>query len=218
MKKFICSLIICGLAAAMFASCDEKEDEIINPVPGPSIIHHEPDEEATVYIHGVDRNLKNLHYGVDAPLTVHEILCLDSLWLQAEQVKDFGGIVGLGTMSEYFSFENHRIDTVNNRVSFLNARIRHFDEDVMLNPNSGWKDFVLFRVIPIADSTGAITIFERDTLAYVPNQQRYDNYKKMLELKENEDWDGIYEMYENAFTFIPCTGKEYRELKERGEN
>ncbi|MBR6250158.1 MAG: hypothetical protein IKR17_03055 [Bacteroidales bacterium] len=217
MKKFIFSLIICGLAAAMFVSCDEKEDEIINPVPGPSIIHHEPDEEATVYIHGVDRNLKNLRYGIDAPLTVHEILCLDSLWLQAVALKDLGAGLHLTTTSEYFSFENHRIDTVNNRVSFLDACIRHFDEDPWLNPSSGWKDFVLVRYVPVIDSIGDIT-FDKDTLGYVPNQQRYDIYKKMLELKENEDWDGIYEMYENAFTFIPCTGKEYRELKERGEN
>lgn len=216
MKSFICSLIMCGLAAAMFASCDEKEDEvIINPVPGTSIIHHEPDEEVTIYIHGVDRNLKNARYGIDAPLTVHEILCLDSLFLCSTKIEKDGTP---STLSDYFSYtENNKIDTINNRIAFDDVRIRNFHENLFLNPSFEWNDFIIFRFVYSRDSLGNITS-DIDTLAYIPNQQRHDNFQKMLELRENEDWDEIYKLYEEAFTFIPCTGKEYRELKERGEN
>ena len=55
-----------------------------------------------------------------------------------------------------------------------------------------------------------------DTLAYIPNAQRHRAKELIDSLYVLEQWDKIYDIFQNAFTFIPWTGEELRELEKQG--
>lgn len=200
MKKLL--LILCvALVGYAFASCDKDDD------------NGKLDPNAKLYINGVDKLLKNTRYGVDAPLTAHEICRLDSLWLVSDKFDEYGGVT---RFSAYFSFSGESgctIDTINNRLVFDAGSINGIDGNEFLDPNTGFNNFIIFKMFSYPDGRDGY-----DTLAYIPNSQRQAAYEQIKALWDTENWDAIYEIFQNAFTFIPCTGAEFRELKEAGLN
>lgn len=57
-----------------------------------------------------------------------------------------------------------------------------------------------------------------DTVAYIPNSvitEARNNIETALQI---ENYDEVYRLFNEAFTFIPITGYEWRELKSQGIN
>ncbi len=55
-----------------------------------------------------------------------------------------------------------------------------------------------------------------DTLAYIPNSVVTAAREAILEAFANEDEELVYELFQEAFRFIPITGAEYKDLKDQG--
>lgn len=58
----------------------------------------------------------------------------------------------------------------------------------------------------------------RDTIAYIPNAVMQNARSLILESLSQKDTAAVYGHFENAFRFLPITGREYVELQKRGEN
>ena len=150
------------------------------------------DKNAKLYIQGVDRTNKSL----TEAMTAAEICRLDTVNMH---LVEFGGTLPFGE-----PFDN-KIDTINNRLVMVGANI----ESVEDNP------FFTCTEVIILNNDNPIYW---DTIAYVPYAQRQAAYEQIKALWETENWDAIYEIFQNAFTFIPCMGAEYKALKEAGLN
>lgn len=55
-----------------------------------------------------------------------------------------------------------------------------------------------------------------DTIAYIPNANMLAARNAIVEAFANEDTEAVYEIFKEAFRFIPITGPEYKELKKLG--
>lgn len=199
MKRLIILLFGVVLLGSTFASCDKDDD------------NGKFDPNAQIYITGIDKALKNIRYGVDAPLTAHEICVLDSIWLDSRFVTEEGYVTSL---SVYFSLEDGNLDTINNRIVLKAGNINGIDGNPFLDPSTGFNDYIIFRFVYDQNEQ----YLGIDTLAYIPNAQRQAAYEQIKALWDTENWDAIYEIFQNAFTFVPCTGAEYKALKEQGLN
>lgn len=148
-------------------------------------------KDSKLYIKGVDRANKAL----SEAMSVAEICQLDTVLMS----KTDGGNTPFGD-----NFQN-KIDRVNNRLAMRVANLETLDDNQFLLS----KEVILY------------TTNERfeyiDTIGYVPYSQRYAAYEAIKPLWESEDWDAIYNIFQNAFTFIPCTGAEYKAMIENGE-
>ena len=107
---------------------------------------------------------------------------------------------------------------INNRLVFDAGSLNDVNDNPFLDPSTGFNDFYIFRRVVYLNESGAEIFLGKDTLAYIPNAQRQAAYEQIKALWDTENWDAIYEIFQNAFTFVPCTGKEFRELKEAGLN
>ena len=180
---------IIGIVALLLTACKDEEKKF-NP-------------DAPIYIRGVDALNKNVKYGVDERLTAHKICTLDSISLVSDD--------GVNGVMPLYCLAYGNLDTINDRIVMTAGNIDVLEDNVFIN-NPVFSDFF------IAKSVHTDHGYVWDTLGYVPNYQREAARAKIAELWEKEDWDAIYEVFQNAFTFIPCTGKEFRELKEQGLN
>lgn len=149
------------------------------------------DKNAKLYIKGVDRANKSL----SEAMTVAEICSLDTVLMYLPQY---------GAFSPFGDEFDNKIDRVNNRLVMVVGNIETFDDNQF---------FISPEVIIGKISNNDYNSF--DTLGYVPYSQRYAAAIKTL--WEGEDWDAIYNIFQNAFTFIPCTGAEYKAMIENGE-
>ncbi len=59
---------------------------------------------------------------------------------------------------------------------------------------------------------------ETDTIAYIPNEVIRTAELGITKAYESGDYEAVYQLFDNAFTFIPITGAEYRTLQEEGLN
>lgn len=57
-----------------------------------------------------------------------------------------------------------------------------------------------------------------DTIAYVSDKTLEVAAKTIREAYNREDYASCYRLFEQAFTFVPITGKEWRALKAVGDN
>lgn len=99
---------------------------------------------------------------------------------------------------------------------FENVRLLMYSSDV-IGQTGDLGEFLL-----VAEDVVFTTLNERnerkDTLAYVPNRVLRDAAVKIREAYAAKDYQTCYNLFEKAYTFIPITGAEWRELKARGEN
>lgn len=189
MKK----ILIAALAATFtFAACDDDSNGKYNP-------------DAKLYINGVDRANKSIF---DSVMTVAEILRLDSIMIYAQWPNEWGNYTSCG---ETFTFERGNIDTINNRLVMRVGGIAGIEGNPFFTKDNYFVCRHNYRVMPGNPLYGSM-----DTLGYVPNAQRREAYEKICALWESEDWPQIYEIFQNAFTFIPCTGAELTEMEKNG--
>lgn len=57
-----------------------------------------------------------------------------------------------------------------------------------------------------------------DTVAYIPNRALKEAYVKVLVAYEAGNVEEVYKLFREAYTAVPITGAEYRELKAKGLN
>lgn len=57
-----------------------------------------------------------------------------------------------------------------------------------------------------------------DTLAYIPNSNITNARAAIIQAYESKDTSAVYDIFKNAFKFIPITGAEWRALKAQGLN
>lgn len=57
-----------------------------------------------------------------------------------------------------------------------------------------------------------------DTIGYIPQHIRNEAFERILDAEKKQDYDLIYKIFHEAFTGIPCTAQEYKELKAKGLN
>lgn len=189
---FQLSTILC--ASLVFVSCDDKNTA--------------PDDNCTVWINGQDKaGNKALCEYQSRTLTAAEVCRLGNLDLTATN----GSAVGC-SINPNFDTEA-TIDTINNRIG-----LRTFH-------NSGSLNGVLFsREYKFTLLYVDTTHFEFDTVAYIPNKERLAVIDTLTYLYDesnggwDENWETIQKIANEAFTFIPCTGAELRELEAAGLN
>lgn len=55
-----------------------------------------------------------------------------------------------------------------------------------------------------------------DTLAYIPNTNMANARTQIIAAFANNDTTAVYQIFQNAFKFVPITGSAYKELKRQG--
>lgn len=59
--------------------------------------------------------------------------------------------------------------------------------------------------------------YNNDTIAYIPNKQLREAEQKILAAYADSNYNEIYRLFkEEAYKFVPTTGRQYRKLKEQG--
>lgn len=158
------------------------------------------DSNHRLYINGVDKANKAIVY--TDRMSASEIVRIDSVWLRSE----YNGVI----LTELFEFALGNIDTINNRFAMQAGYINNGTYD---NIFFSQRNYYLTKYVK--DTIGFSGTV--DTLAYVPNKQITDAKAKIDSLFPLEKWSEIYDIFNNAFTFIPCTGAELRELEKSGK-
>ena len=151
-----------------------------------------------LYINGVNKANKAVRY---ENLSAEEIVRIDSVWLRSE----YNGVI----LTLLFEFSLGNIDTLNNRFAMQAGYINNGTYD---NIFFSLRNYYLSKLI-YGENGEFLGI---DTLAYIPNKQITDAKAKIDSLFPLEKWSEIYEIFNNAFTFIPCTNAELRELEKQG--
>lgn len=196
MKTLSKVLMMIAVVAVAMTSCKDENNGRLR-------------DDAKIYINGA--TLKNVRYGKDRTLTAAEIVRLDSLTLMATNER--GGDIQFG---EYFCFANNNLDTVNNRIAMKAGNLDEIESNVFLGTSkyTHATQFYITKWWYSAEERKLVF----DTIAYIPEQQRLEAAEQIIKLWNTEDWDTLYALFENAFTFVPCTGAEFKELQEKGLN
>ncbi len=98
-----------------------------------------------------------------------------------------------------------------NQKDFTIPALKMWGTDIIDQDGAFVKDFIYGEDVVVTNrETG-------DTLAYIPNQVLRE-VREPLETAYNEQrYEDVYRMFDEAFTFKPVTGAEWRELKAQGK-
>ena len=194
MKKtlFLFCAVLC--ASLAIVSCDDGSTA--------------PDDNCTIWINGQDKaENKALCELQSKTLTAAEVCRLGHFQLVASSFAAVDCYINSDN-------ENHaNIDTINNRIGLKTFH------------NSGSLNGVLFSkkdkfTILYVDSICR----NFDTVAYIPNKERLAVIDTLTYLYDeanggwDENWETIQKIANEAFTFVPCTGAELREIEAAGLN
>lgn len=100
---------------------------------------------------------------------------------------------------------------------FANERLLMWGTDIIRFDGKYVADYVEgFDVVLIMDKEG--TQQRGDTIAYIPNRVLRAAAKIIKPAYDSGDYATCYKTFDEAFTFIPITGAEWRALKDKNEN
>ena len=206
MKK----VILIAVVAAVFAACGKEEEE-----------GFKFDSNKKVTIQGVDNigsvatargTLKRAN---GEHKTAAEIvrIAANNIWnieLRCEydadaKVSDYYKANGYGR-----PFSEPQIDTINNRFYMWGTDILH--EDLTLEYQ--FIDGINFYIAELYPESSVI----KDTLAYIPNSVVLAAREQIYSLHAQGRYSEIYELFDNAYRFYPCTGEEYKQIIANGGN
>lgn len=187
MKAF--SFFLMVVSALLCVACDDDGGKY-NPY-------------AKIYINGVDAQNKAATEKIR--LTVEQICKGDSVCMI--------GVISGGNIFSFVSATDHYIDTVNMRLVFPAYNIFGTDNSLDADNSPFFRDGERFCLVDFHYAN----MF--DTIGYVPTLSRLQAKEALRELFKDRDAnrDAIYKVFTEAFTFVPCTGAEYRAMIERGE-
>ena len=188
-----------ALVAMAFVACDKGDDKGFEFNPN-----------AKVYIRGYQETPKELtslrgtklFANNQKRLTAHEIVVkafdmgVAMQGIRYSDGKDWGGS----------AFDNSQLDTVNNMF------IKWASDIITYENKIGYDGFIGSHDMLFYDTK------TNDTLAYIPNSAVENALPIIEELFERGEYDELYQVFQTAFTFYPCTGEEYKELKAQGLN
>lgn len=183
-------LFLMALVAMAFVACDKEDGFQYDPM---RLIPISGVDTPATYAYNARGVQSFAHKGQQKKLTAHEICVIayiDDFYLRCEEWAGHG-------------FANWQVDTVNNVLSMLTDEILNSD----LSLNYGF-----------IDATNVVLISWGDTIGYIPNKVLRDAKVKIEELHAQGDYDGLFELFDNAYSFYPCTGEEYKTLKAQGLN
>lgn len=106
----------------------------------------------------------------------------------------------------------------------VNGILKRWASDVIRYDNTIVPDFITGRNIVIeryfGDSFEGDHLWAQhlDTIGYIPNAVIETAQNRIMAAYEQEDWQGIYNIFNESFVFLPITGAEYRELEKAGTN
>lgn len=145
-------------------------------------------EGCRLHINGKERQATNK--AATGALTVSEILRNDTLWIMATNIRDDDKpLLKKGFISGRATHADVTIDTVNQRIIREALEAEFFGE---------YHNYV------IIDNKST----QWDTLADILNDTVMTGYERIYELREQWRWNELYEAFQNAFVFYPCTGAE----------
>lgn len=193
--------LLTAVAALSFLSaCDDDDNGKLDP-------------NANLYINGVDKT--NKAATSNARYTAAEICRMDSLFLLCYR-ENIGMITFDVIQPSTPHVDNPQvliIDSVNTRIAMRAANITALDGVWGKNPFlDSESDVYLMKGLWERGMYQAIG----DTLAYVPRDQRAAVYDTLSVLFAKEDWNTVYKVFQEAMTFVPCTGEEYKALQDAG--
>jgi predicted small lipoprotein YifL len=195
MKKTMLMLVMVGVA---LTACDKKEDsgfqwrpDVLFPIQGIDL----PTQVATA------RGTLKYANGQQQRMTAKEVtkryleIYPDVAW---HTTNDEGSKGFLYVPPEY-------VDTANARFMMASGYIIWEDGSI-------GKDFIYNYDNYFVDChTG-------DTIAYIPNSAIESARERILALHAEGRYDEIYELFQDAFVFYPCTGQEYKDIVANGGN
>lgn len=97
-----------------------------------------------------------------------------------------------------------------------NNRLKMWAEDIILDRGGTVEletTFLLARDVILIDAGE-----KSDTIAYIPNDILEKAYKDIRVAFDQKDYQRVYDLFEKAYTAIPITGEQYKELKRQGKN
>ncbi|MEG1623043.1 MAG: hypothetical protein RR330_06710, partial [Alistipes sp.] len=101
---------------------------------------------------------------------------------------------------------------------YVNERLMMWGDDIIVSTdgslNNGFiagEDLILNRVIDEQKGT-------MDTIAYIKNATLRTAEAAIRKAYAEKDYATIYKLFDEAFTFVPITGAEWRALKAKNEN
>lgn len=100
----------------------------------------------------------------------------------------------------------------------INMRLLMESTDVIREDGSLKRDFIDGKDFLFTKDTKVGVIQPYDTIAYIPNAVIQEAKRIILDAYARGDYNTCYKTMEEAYVFIPITGKEYRELKAQGLN
>ena len=197
MRNILSLLAAAFCAAIVLTCCDDDNGKLA--------------DGTCIFINGKDKTNKAASTSAK---TVRELCLGDSLMLISEDER-YGWGASICTIVVNPNDEsNNAIDTVNCRISVPARDINNFDlsEISLLDKNCHY-----FIVDGHSDGKGA---YLGDTLAYIPTAQHHAIVDQLEELFKDKEANitEIYQLFSDAFVFIPCTAEEYRELEAAGLN
>lgn len=101
-------------------------------------------------------------------------------------------------------FGDHMRDTISENPALL-----MFSEDILTEKELK-KGFLKGYDVIVLDQ-------QRDTIAYIPNKTLREAEQKIVRAYADSNYNEVYRLFkEEAYKFIPTTGRQYRKLKEQG--
>lgn len=97
-----------------------------------------------------------------------------------------------------------------------NPKLMMYGRDIISEEGEYTAEFIEARNIILISFDPFIYDAPRDTIAYIPNGVMQAAEVAIKQAFEQEDTEEIYRLFNEAFTFLPVTGAEYKALKLAG--
>ncbi|HHU96823.1 MAG: hypothetical protein QM237_10955 [Bacteroidota bacterium] len=98
-------------------------------------------------------------------------------------------------------------------------RLKMWGGDIITAEGMLVEDFIRAKNVVLTIDYRIIDGSDRiDTIAYIPNKTLQDAYVIIKPAFDSGDYEAVYQVFDNAYRFIPITGTEYAELQKQGKN
>jgi hypothetical protein len=150
-----------------------------------------------------------------------------SIWPQGTQTKAENHlsnyeIVRQATNLSFYSSEWMGVGTRNfnkDQRDTINVRLLMYGTDIIDQNGLYVKEFVQGYDIVIRRNLTVLPATPVwDTIAYIPNNIISSAKIQIKDAYDRGDFAMVYELFNTAFTFVPCTSTEWRQLKAQGKN
>jgi hypothetical protein len=97
-----------------------------------------------------------------------------------------------------------------------NPKLKMWATDIITEDGEYMAEFIESKDIILLKFDLKVVDAPRDTIGYIPNATMRTAESAIKNAFNNNDVDAIYQLFNEAFTFRPITGAEYKTLKEAG--